>query len=233
MELPRCQTELIEAVAATGTPFVLVLFGGSPCACPAAYASASAVIQAFYPGELGGRALARILFGAASPSGRLPITIPESTNQLLPMADYRMAGRTYRYMDGNATYWFGHGLSYTSFAYENLCLDREVIQSGELLTVSVKVTNAGKRAGEEVVQLYLAHEADAEGPRMRLETFRRLHLEAGESQLLTLTLEESAFEHIGSDGSAIRARGKLRLWVGGDSPRQEGTLCQTATCQIE
>ena len=149
IDLPRMQEELLKAVAATGKPVLLLLFNGSPVAINWAQENIPAIIEAWYPGEKGGTALAGVLFGDYNPAGRLPVTFVKSLDQLPPFTDYSMKGRTYRYMEEEPLYPFGYGLSYTTFAYSDLTVsDRELATTDQKeIQVNVAVTNTGKRTG--------------------------------------------------------------------------------------
>jgi beta-glucosidase len=155
ISLPKGQEALLRAVSATGKPVVLVLLNGSALAVNWASENVSAIVEAWYPGEEGGTAIADVLFGSYNPGGRLPVTFYESVGQLPAFEDYSMQGRTYRYFKGDPLYPFGFGLSYTTFKYENLKLSAQKIRAGESVAVSVTVANSGDRAGDETVQLYV------------------------------------------------------------------------------
>jgi beta-glucosidase len=155
IRLPATQRKLLQALQATGKPVVLVLTSGSALAVDWANQHLPAVLLAWYPGQRGGNAVADVLFGDADPAGRLPVTFYKASEKLPAFDDYRMDGRTYRYFKGEPLYPFGYGLSYTKFSYGDLKLDHDTIGKNDKLHVTVKVRNAGKRAGDEVVQLYL------------------------------------------------------------------------------
>ena len=155
LRLPATQRKLLQALEATGKPVVLVLTSGSALAVDWANQHLPAVLLAWYPGQRGGNAVADVLFGNADPAGRLPVTFYKASEKLPAFDDYRMDGRTYRYFKGEPLYPFGYGLSYTKFTYADLKLDHDKIGKDDKLHVTVKVHNAGKRAGDEVVQLYL------------------------------------------------------------------------------
>ncbi|WP_343882172.1 glycoside hydrolase family 3 C-terminal domain-containing protein [Rhodanobacter caeni] len=155
LRLPATQRKLLEALQATGKPVVMVLTSGSALAVDWANQHLPAVLLAWYPGQRGGNAVADVLFGNADPAGRLPVTFYKASEKLPAFDDYRMDGRTYRYFKGEPLYPFGYGLSYTKFTYADLKLDQNKVGKDGKLHVTVKVSNAGKRAGDEVVQLYL------------------------------------------------------------------------------
>ena len=155
LDLPGMQEELLKAVCSVGKPVVLVLFSGSPVSINWAQENVPAILQAWYPGEEGGTAIADVLFGDYNPGGRLPVTFVKSLEQVPSFTDYSMKGRTYRYMEEEPLYPFGYGLSFTTFEYSNLKLSQEVIDAGESISVSVDVKNTGQIAGDEAVQLYI------------------------------------------------------------------------------
>ena len=231
LDLPKSQQELLRAIRATGTPVVLVLFGGSPVT--GVYQHADAVIQAFYPGEAGGQALAEVLFGDVNPAGRLPVTIPQSTEQLPPFADYQMRGRTYRFMAETPAYCFGHGLSYTTFEYTDVALSRAHIQAGQTVELSVRVRNTGPRAGDEVVQVYLRDvEASVPVPRVKLCGATRISLAPGEQKSVSVHIPEQAFQAYDDKGAPRIETGVFELFVGGGCPRQEGVRGQWTSLTV-
>jgi beta-glucosidase len=155
-----------------------------------------AILQAWYPGQAGGTAIAEVLFGAYNPGGRLPVTFYRDVADLPPFDDYRMAGRTYRFFDGAPLYPFGHGLSYTSFRYDRLAISSDTLRGDDTLTVSVNLTNSGARAGDEVVQLYVRYPHSAVSrPRRDLRGFRRVTLKPGETRTIGFSLPASALRY--------------------------------------
>src|SRR5690606_2985778 len=148
LRLPGPQQRLLEAVHRTGTPVVLVLMAGSALAVEWAHENVPAIVLAWYPGQRGGDAIADVLFGDVNPAGRLPVTFYRSVSQLPPFDDYGMNGRTYRYSTGDPLYPFGHGLSYTTFEYSDLRIDRPSARAGETIGVSLSLRNSGARAGD-------------------------------------------------------------------------------------
>ncbi len=181
LDLPGMQQKLLESLHAIGTPVVLVLANGSPITINWAQDNVSAIIEAWYPGESGGTALADILFGDCSPSGRLPITFVKSTEKLPPFNSYAMLGRTYRYMNDEALYPFGYGLSYTDFEYSNLKTDKISVAPGAGFSLSVDIANIGERKGYEVVQIYKKHMDSSvnQVPIFELIDFRRIMIKPG------------------------------------------------------
>lgn len=219
LDLPGMQEELLKAVCAIGKPVVLVVFSGSPVSINYAQENVPAIVQAWYPGEEGGTAIADVLFGDYNPAGRLPVTFVKSVDQLPPFTDYSMKGRTYRYMKEEPLYPFGYGLSYTTFEYSNLTLSAEKIEAGQSITVSVDVKNTGKIAGDEVVQLYLKDlEASVDVPIHELKGFRRIKLQPGESTTVSFTLTPRQMALIDNDGRCILEPGRFRVTVGGRQP---------------
>ncbi|HOU13897.1 MAG TPA: glycoside hydrolase family 3 C-terminal domain-containing protein [Anaerolineae bacterium] len=231
LALPGVQDALLQAVAAAGKPLVVVLLNGSAVAVNWAAEHAAAIVEAWYPGEEGGAALADVLFGDYNPGGRLPVTFYKSVDDLPPFRDYRMAaGHTYRYFKGEPLYPFGYGLSYTTFAYSDLTLSAETISAGESLTVSVKVTNTGDRAGDEVVQLYVRDvEASVPVPLRQLQGFTRIHLEPGVQQTVTFTLAPRQMSLIDDAGRRVIEPGVFEVAVGGGQP---GTAAAVVTARF-
>jgi beta-glucosidase len=223
IELPEVQVEYLKRLVTAGAKVVLVLCGGSPVALGELAGQLPAILWIGYPGQEGGRALADVLFGQAVPSGKLPMTFPESTAQLPPFDDYQMRGRTYRYATAEPLYPFGFGLSYTQFAYRDLDLANGRLSAGQEVAVQVTVTNAGDREAEEVVQFYLSDlEASAEAPIQRLAGFRRVRLKPGESTMLGYTLTPEMMMLVDENGQRRLEPGAFRLTVGGCSPGSRG-----------
>lgn len=164
IELPAVQRELIDALHRAGKKIVLVNCSGSPIGLEPETKKCEAILQAWYPGQQGGTAVAEVLFGDYNPAGRLPVTFYRNVSQLPDFEDYNMVGRTYRYMQDIPLFPFGYGLSYTTFSYGKVVLDKNEVTAGQTLKLTVPVTNTGKRDGEEVVQVYLKKQGDTEGP---------------------------------------------------------------------
>jgi beta-glucosidase len=218
IELPDVQTQLLEAVAGTGKPLVVVLMNGSALAVNWAQKNANAILEAWYPGEAGGQAIAETLDGTNNPAGRLPLTFYRSIDQVPAFEDYSMKGRTYRYFNGDPLYGFGYGLSYTKFDYSNLKLSSTVVDAGEDLTVEADVRNTGDRAGDEVAELYLTPPASAIAPRQELEGFMRVHLQPGETQHVRFTLHPRALSLVDAAGKRSVQPGNYSVFVGGGQP---------------
>ena len=218
IDLPAPQQRLLEQVHAVGKPTVLVLLSGSALAVNWADQELPAIIEAWYPGEEGGTAVAEALAGDFSPAGRSPVTFYKSVDQLPAFEDYSMANRTYRYFTGEPLYPFGYGLSYASFAYRHLHLDQSTVAADGTLNLSVDVANKGKVAGDEVVQLYLSHVGIAGAPRHALAGFQRVHLDPGKHTKVSFTLAGRQLSIVDDAGRHRVVPGKVKVWVGGGQP---------------
>lgn len=232
--LPPRQQGLLEAVAATGKPIVLVLLSGSALAVPWANEHVPAIVQAWYPGEEGGTAIAETLFGDYNPGGRLPVTFYKSLDQLPPFDNYKMDGRTYRFFKGEALYPFGHGLSYTRFKYSGLTVSTPRVTAEEKVVVSAEVENSGSRAGDEVVQLYVTDmEASVRVPIRSLAGVERVHLKPGERRVVKFTIEPRQLAVITDDGRTVVEPGDFKITIGGKQPGFTGTADAGTTGFIE
>jgi beta-glucosidase len=219
--LTGLQQQLLEAVVAVGKPVVLVLIAGSALAVTFAEERASAIVQAWYPGEEGGSALADVLFGDVSPAGRLPVTFPRALSDVPAFEDYAMQGRTYRYLAAEPLFPFGFGLSYTRFQYSQLELSttRAEVSQDLQIEVSATVTNTGARASDEVVQLYVKDlESSVVVPHHELRGVERLHLAAGASQRVRFALSAKSLSLIDDAGDRLLEPGTFRIFVGGSQP---------------
>ncbi len=233
IDLPERQQRLLEAVAATGKPIVVVLLSGSALAVNWADDHANAIVQAWYPGEEGGTALADVLFGDYNPAGRLPVTFYKSLDQLPPFDSYAMDGRTYRYFKGEPLYPFGYGLSYTRFGYSNLVLPKTVA-AGAPMTVRATVTNIGTRAGDEVIELYVTDvEASVRVPVRSLQGVQRIHLAPGERREVSFTLEPRQLAIINDSGATVVEPGEFSVSVGGKQPGFKGRTDAATTSVVE
>lgn len=224
--LPASQQRLLEAVYGTGKPMVVVLLNGSALAVNWAQEHANAILEAWYPGEFGGGAIARTLAGRNNPSGRLPVTFYRSKSDLPAFSDYSMKNRTYRYFKGDPLYSFGFGLSYTTFRYSGLKLSTRAVAAGQPLTAQVVVTNTGHHAGEEVAELYLTPPAYANeclSPRLQMEGFQRVSLQPGQSKLLTFTLNPRQMSQVDAKGNRSVQAGNYVLSIGGAQPADPRT----------
>jgi beta-glucosidase len=218
LEMPAAEEALVRAVAATGKPLVVVLMNGSALAVKWEKAHADAILEAWYAGEEGGAAIADTLSGKNDPAGRLPVTFYRSVHQLPNFEAYSMKGRTYRYFTGRPLWPFGYGLSYASFEYSGLILPKAPIEAGQPLDAAVRVTNTGKVAGDEVVQLYLKFPGVAGAPLRALRGFQRVHLAAGASRIVRFHLSRRDLSMVTEEGDIIVAQGAYTLSVGGGQP---------------
>lgn len=224
LRLPKEQRDLLEALHALGKPIVLVNFSGSAMALNWENKNLNAIVQAFYPGEGTGTALAKILWGETNPSGRLPITFYQSVKQLPGFKDYSYDNRTYRYFEGDVLYPFGYGLSFTSFQYSQLNVP-QTLASNEALHVSVQISNTGSREGTDIAQLYISMEnAPVKTPVRELKAFQRVSLAANKGQQLNFTLSPEQLRYVDNDGNFIPYKGKLKLTIGSG---QEGYVSPT------
>jgi beta-glucosidase len=222
LDLPGIQQRLLQAVYETGTPVVLVLMNGSAVSINWAAEHIPAILEAWYPGQAGGTAVAEALFGLTNPGGRLPVTFYRSVDDLPPFDDYSMENRTYRYFTGRPLYPFGYGLSYTTFAYRNLQIVPEVASLGESVSVQVDVENAGRRLGDEVVQLYVKDvDASWPVPQLQLQGFARIRLAPGERQTVRFSLAAEQMSLVDDSGEWLQEPGVFKVWVGGQQPDHE------------
>ncbi len=215
LKLPENQINFIKKIRQKSKkPLVLILTGGSPIAIPELHDLVDAVVFAWYPGEEGGTAVADILFGDVSPSGKLPITFPKSIDQLPAYDDYNMTGRTYKYMVKEPLYPFGFGLSYTTFAYKNLTVDRKY-------KASVEITNTGDYDAQEVVQLYISSPlAGKKDPIYDLKAFKRVQLKPGETKTISFNLSKETFNQFNQEGKEVLRKGDYTVYIGGSLPSQ-------------
>ncbi|MDQ2643267.1 MAG: glycoside hydrolase family 3 C-terminal domain-containing protein [Myxococcota bacterium] len=219
LSLTGLQEVLLQQLVALGKPTVLVLIAGSALGINWAEDHVDAIVDAWYPGQEGGTAIADVLFGDYNPGGRLPLTFPRSIGDVPDFADYRMKGRTYRYLEHSPLYPFGFGLSFTSFEYSNLQLSSAETDASQPLEIDVTVQNTGKAHGEEVVQLYLKDlEASSVQPIHSLRGFQRIALGPGESRRVQFRLTEKDLSLIDDDGKRVLEPGRFRVHVGGSQP---------------
>ena len=230
INLPAVQEDLLKALAATGKPLVVVLQNGSALAVNWAQQHADGILEAWYPGEEGGTAIAETLAGDNNPAGRLPLTFYASLDQLPAFENYSMQGRTYRYFTGKPLYGFGFGLSYTSFAYSHLRVASSV-KAGEPVQVEGDLRNTGAIAGDEVAELYLTQPRGFQTPVHVLAGFQRVHLAAGESRHLSFTLDPRSLGQVNEQGERIIVPGAYQVALGGTQPG-EGSATQSAQFTI-
>jgi beta-glucosidase len=218
IDLPAPEETLVETVAATGKPLAVVLMNGSALAVNWINAHANAVLEAWYPGEEGGAAVAETLSGKNNPAGRLPLTFYKDLTQLPNFEDYGMANRTYRYFKGKPLFPFGYGLSYTTFSYSDLSVPTQSVAAGQPVDADVTVTNTGKVAGDEAVQVYLKFPDVKGAPQIALRGFQRIHLEPGASQKVHFELKDRDLGMVTELGSPIVAAGDYTISIGGGQP---------------
>jgi len=218
LDLPEPEEKLLEALSAAGKPMVVVLTNGSALGVNWANAHANAILDAWYPGEEGGTAVAQTLSGRNNPAGRLPVTFYKDVSELPPFEDYSMKGRTYRYFAGTPLYPFGYGLSYTKFSYSKLTLPADPVEAGKPVVLEATVTNSGSRAGDEVAQLYLTFPSVPGAPLRALRGFERVHLEPGASQTVRFELKPRDLSMVTEAGEPIVAEGVYVATVGGGQP---------------
>ncbi|WP_430816504.1 glycoside hydrolase family 3 N-terminal domain-containing protein [Carboxylicivirga sp. RSCT41] len=220
ISLAGLQQELVEAVYASGTPTIVILVNGRPLATGWIDEHIPAVLEAWEPGSFGGQAIAQILYGEVNPSGKLPISIPRSVGHQLCIYNHKPTHYFHKYVDDLSTplYPFGHGLSYSTFVYQNLELSREKISADEELKVRVEVTNTSMTDGEEIVQLYLNDTyCPVTRPVKELKAFRRIHLNAGETQQITFTVTPEMLQYLDKDFKPTVDPGEFMVMVGGSS----------------
>ncbi|HEX4177725.1 MAG TPA: glycoside hydrolase family 3 C-terminal domain-containing protein, partial [Rhizomicrobium sp.] len=225
LDMPKDEADLLRAMKASGKKLVVVLMNGSALSVNWAAKNADAIVDAWYPGEEGGDAIAQTLSGSNNPSGHLPVTFYTGIDQLPPFDSYDMKGRTYRYFTGKPLYPFGHGLSFTKFAYGELKLPATV-KAGDSLSVDVPVKNVGKRDGDAVPQAYLSFPHVAGTPIRALRAFTRVHLVPGESRVVHFDLNPRDLSSVTEAGDRVVAAGSYQISIGEGQP---GTGAPTAT----
>ena len=218
IDLPDVQVKMLQAVAATGKPLIVVLMNGSALAVNWSAQHANAILEAWYPGARGGQAIVDTLLGKNNPAGRLPITFYRSTNDLPPFTDYSMADRTYRYFHGATLYGFGYGLCYSQFKFDKLHVSTEKLKAGDPLTVSVDVTNTSKVDGDEVAELYLTYPKTKTSPIHALAGFSRVHVVAGATIPVQIKVYPRQWSQVLDNGNRVILPGSYTLFVGGSQP---------------
>ena len=218
IELPAIQRRMLQALKAAGKKVIFVNFSGSAMGLVPESQSCEAILQAWYPGQAGGTAIANILFGASNPSGKLPVTFYKSVDQLPDFEDYSMKGRTYRYMTEKPLFPFGYGLSYTTFSIGKAKPGKTKIKKDETVEVAIPVSNKGKRAGTEVVQVYVKKVNDTDGPNKTLRGFQKIEVGAGKTSEITIALSPSAFEFYDQSQSKMAVTsGEYEVYYGNGS----------------
>jgi len=220
IDLPKPEQDLLESVASTGKPLVVVLMNGSALSVNWVKEHANAILEAWYSGEEGGAAIAQTLVGVNNPSGRLPVTFYTGVDQLPPFEDYSMANRTYRYFTGTPLYPFGYGLSYSKFAYSNVKLSSKELHAGDPLNVDADVKNTSQRDGDEVVELYLTFPKLPGAPIRALRGFTRVHIRAGETAHVRLAVTRATSATSTRAATASSRRGLTVSRSAADSPAQ-------------
>jgi beta-glucosidase len=218
--IPKNQIDFLKKLKdGNKNPVIAVITGGSPMNLSEVHELADAVLLIWYPGEEGGNAVADIIFGKKSPSGKLPITFPKSLEQLPPYDDYSMVGRTYRYMTAEPMYPFGFGLSYGKFEYSNLKLSATKLKKNQPVEAEVTVTNAGNVAADEVVQLYITDvKGSTRTPLYSLKDFRRISVDAGQSTVVKFTITPAMMTLINEKGEGVVEAGEFKISIGGSLP---------------
>jgi beta-glucosidase len=230
LDMPQAEEALVQNVAQSGKPVVVVLMNGSALSVNWEKDHANAILEAWYSGEEGGAAIAETLSGKNNPAGRLPVTFYTGVDQLPNFENYAMEGRTYRYFKGTPLFPFGYGLSYTTFDYKDLKLPTTPVSANAGMSASVTVTNTGKRAGDEVAQLYLSFPNVPGAPIRALRAFKRVHLEAGESQTVNFDLKPRDLGMVTEGGDPIVPAGQYKVSIGGGQP---GTAAAAASGTFE
>ncbi len=235
--LPKSQRDLIKTVCERNTPVIIVNMTGSAIDF-AEGCSADAIIQAWYPGAMGGKAISDLIFGEYSPSGKLPITFYRNDNYLPDFEDYSMENRTYKFIKERPLYPFGYGLSYTSFTYTDPRVDKKILHPGEDLCFKVTVKNTGEREADEIVQCYLRDEnASVRVPKHKLCGMERVHLQSGEEAEVTFTVDGSQFDIITEEGEHTFETGMFTVFAGGCQPEEyseelSGTFCASQEIEL-
>ena len=222
IELPAVQRHVLAALKKAGKKVIFVNFSGSAMALTPETENCDAILQAWYPGQEGGTAVADVLFGDYNPAGRLPVTFYKNMEQLPDFEDYSMQGRTYRYMKEAPLFPFGYGLSYTTFTYGKARADKKRISTGEKMTLTIPVSNTGSRDGEEVVQVYLRREDDPEGPTKTLRAFKRVEIAKDKSLNVKIELPYTAFEWFDNSTHTMHPmKGEYEVLYGGSSRTED------------
>ena len=236
LKFPGLQPEVLRVAYESGKPVILVSMTGSAMALSWEAEHIPAIIQAWYPGPQGGRAVAELIFGAYSPEGKLPVTFPYTTEELPEFTDYAMKGRTYRYMENDALYPFGYGLSYTSFAQKETALDTRTIEEGGTVTVTAAVQNTGAMAGGQTLQVYVKALRE-NTPNAQLKGLQKVYLQPGEEKTVRIALPETAFGLYNEEGECMLEAGDYAVYAGMQQPDERSAVltgqrpvCLTVHC---
>lgn len=217
LKLPGLQEQVLQELVKSGKPVVLILLSGSALAVPYADEHIPAILQGWYPGARGGKAIAELIFGEASPEGKLPVTFYRTTEELPDFRDYSMKNRTYRYMDQEALYPFGYGLSYTDFELNNVSLSGDVIEAGGKIEIRASVKNIGDMAGAETVQVYV-HACLDGAPKYQMKALKKVMLAPGEEKEMKLVLTDADFGLYNEEGKKILNACEYEVYVGTSLP---------------
>ena len=236
LKFPGLQPEVLRVAYESGKPVILVSMTGSAMALSWEAEHIPAIIQAWYPGSQGGRAVAELIFGAYSPEGKLPVTFPYTTEELPEFTDYAMKGRTYRYMENDALYPFGYGLSYTSFALKETALDTRTIEEGGTVTITAAVQNTGAMAGGQTLQVYVKALRE-NTPNAQLKGLQKVYLQPGEEKTVRIALPETAFGLYNEEGECMLDAGDYAVYAGMQQPDERSAVltgqrpvCLTVHC---
>lgn len=214
LELPGLQEAVLKEIYNSGKPVVLLVLSGSALAFPWAEEHIPAIVQGWYPGAQGGRAVAQMLFGDFSPEGKLPVTFYRTTEELPAFTDYNMKGRTYRYMKNQALYPFGYGIGYTDFSLSEVSLSKKEIEKGQSLVVKATVTNNGSYDGAETVQIYVKAKGREDAPNMQLKGLKKVRVEKGKSCTVEMILNDASFALYDKAGKLVLNQGEYEVFVG-------------------
>lgn len=217
LNLPGIQEDILKAVYGSGRPVVLVLLSGSALAVPWADEHIPAIVQGWYPGAQGGRAIARVLFGDVNPEGKLPVTFYRTTEELPDFRDYSMEGRTYRYMKNEALYPFGYGLSYTDYDISDVKADTDELGVGKRVKISALISNTGDMDGAQTVQIYVKFLSE-DAPNFQLKALKKVWLKTGETKHVEFFLDADSFGLYVDDGVKVLAKGDYEVYVGMSQP---------------
>ncbi len=217
LNLPGIQEDVLRALYESGKPVILVLLSGSALSVPWADEHIPAIIQGWYPGAQGGRAIAQLLFGDYSPEGKLPVTFYRTSEELPEFTDYNMVNRTYRYMKNEALYPFGYGLSYTDFELSNVSVDSDEVCQGKEVLCTVNVKNTGSMPGAETIQVYVKSKQEG-APNPQLKGLKKICLNPGELKTVSIELKDTAFGLYDNDGKMVLHEGEYEVYIGISQP---------------
>ena len=227
ISLPNTQQKLLEEIGKLNKPVILVLLNGGALAVNWASENIPAIVEAWYPGQAGGQAIADVLFGDYNPAGRLPVTFYKSVDDIPPFEQYNLVGHTYRFFKGKPLFPFGYGLSYTSFIYSAFEVN-DTVYAGDSVYVNVNIKNSGKLDGEEVLQVYISKKGDPTAPVRNLACFKRIFLKSNEEKTVRLILRPEAFLTVSENGNRIFEPASFNITIGGGQPLKGiATLAKT------